>query len=170
MRHALGPKPAAGGFTLIELMVVIAVVGLLVGALIPVAGKLLGDAKKTKAQSDARAIVDAIAMYKQYYGAYPPGNQNNPNYNYGYSGVGYGVEALNPWLVNGSPKFLSKAIGNDPWGTPYNYHIYTLSNPYQDVVVFSSGPDKTNNSWDGGVWNTGKFNGDDIGAFYDEES
>ena len=163
-------RPATAGFTLIEMIAVVIIVGILAAALVPMVGHTIEDSRKAKAQSDTKAIVDAIAMYKMVNGTYPPGRQNDPTYNYGnYTYYGYGVEVLNPWLVEGARKYMAKAIGNDPWGRPYNYHIYTRANPYQDVVVFSNGPNRSIESWDGDVWNRGVFNGDDIGAFFDSE-
>ena len=158
-------------------MVVIAVIGLLAGMLTPMAGKLMQDAKKTKARGETKAIADAIGMYKQYYGYYPAGScgscgvcySGDRRYNYSRDDGGCGPTTLNTELVSGNPKFLSKQIGNDPWNRAYSYHLYTYLSHYQDFVVYSSGPNQSNESWNGDLWNTGSFNGDDIGAFYDEE-
>ena len=100
-------------------------------------------------------------------GTYPPGLRNDPTYNYS-DGDPAKMAKLNEALVYGAKKFLSKAIGKDPWGREYWYHIYTQGNPYQDVVVLSCGPDGAMNTWDGSVWNRGTYNADDIGAFYDQ--
>ena len=172
--------PATVGFTLLEMIAVVIVVGVLAATLVPMVGKTIEDSRKARAQSDTKAIVNAIAMYKMANGSYPSGScgscvhcgSGNPAYNYagyGISGGNCGVEVQNSFLVEGTPKYLAKRIGNDPWGSPYPYHLYTLSNPYMDVAVFSIGPNKSNESWDGGVWNQGRFNGDDIGAFFDAE-
>ena len=171
-----------GGFTLIEMMVVVAIIGVLAAMLSPMVGKVLGDTKKAKAQTETRAIADAIAMYKQYYeyyGNYPlgvcggcgvcGGGETSYNYARDDGGTGCGATVLSAPLVEGSPRFLSKRIDNDPWGRPYSYHIYTLSSACPDMAVYSSGPDKTNSTWSCSTWDLGRFNGDDIGAIYDEK-
>lgn len=172
-------RPSLTGFTLLEMIAVVIIVGVLASTLIPMVGKTIEDSRKAKAQSDTKAIVNAIGMYKMTNGSYPPGScggcigcgSGDPTYNYAAYGAGgnCGVEVQNSFLVEGTPKFLAKRIGNDPWGSPYPYHIYTRVNPYMDVAVFSIGPNKSNESWSGAVWNTGTFNGDDIGAFFDAE-
>jgi type II secretory pathway pseudopilin PulG len=149
-----------------ELIVAVSVMALLAGVLTPMIGNVIEESRKTRALADCKAIVDAIGSYREEVGSYPAGTQT-ANYNYGFGGASAGVEVLNVELIEGAKKYLSKAIGKDPWGQNYCYHIYTLSDPYMDVVVFSCGPNQTNESWDGNVWNRGAFNGDDIGAFFD---
>lgn len=157
-----------GGFTFLEIIIAVAVLAMLAGTIAPMVGSAMFDGKRTQAQEETKAIVEAIGRYRQEYGQYPAGEQNaNGTYNYG-SGSASAITKLNEALVHGTKKFLNKAIGKDPWGREYWYHIYTLGNPYQDVVVLSCGPDGSMSTWDGAVWNTGKFNGDDIGAFYDQ--
>lgn len=45
--------------------------------------------------------------------------------------------------------------------------MYLRSNPYVDAVFYSIGPDRVNSSWDGGIWLSASFAGDDIGAMAD---
>jgi hypothetical protein len=37
-----------------------------------------------------------------------------------------------------------------------------------DIVVISNGPDRVCDSWDATLWSRALFNGDDVGAFYDD--
>jgi general secretion pathway protein G len=154
------------GFTILEIVIAIAVMALLAGTIVPMVGSTMADSKKAQAQAEVKAIVDAISRYRLDTGLYPPGEQNNPTYNYG-QGTDSSIASLSNTLVSGSKKYLSKAITRDPWGRPYWYFINTLSNPGQDVVVLSAGPDGTNNSWDSNVWNRGAVNGDDSVAYFD---
>jgi general secretion pathway protein G len=161
-------RRGAAGFSLMEIIVAVAVIALLAGVLTPMIGNVIEESRKASAAEDCKAIANAIGAYRQDIGTYPPGQQNDPTYNYGNKAYfGYGAEVLNKWLLEGSKKYLSKAIGNDPWGNPYSYHIYTRSDPYMDVAVFSHGPNKNCESWNGTYWNQGVFAADDIGAFYD---
>ena len=167
MQRPQSRRSREGGFTFLEIIIAVAVLAMLAGTIAPMVGSAMFDGKRTQAQEETKAIVEAIGRYRQEYGTYPPGLRNDPTYNYS-DGDPAKMAKLNEALVYGAKKFLSKAIGKDPWGREYWYHIYTQGNPYQDVVVLSCGPDGVMNTWDGSVWNRGTFNGDDIGAFYDQ--
>lgn len=62
------------GFTLIELVVVITILGVLVAIAIPTVGGYVDDAKKKGAKADAKNIQTALIMYKAETGAYPSGS------------------------------------------------------------------------------------------------
>lgn len=103
-RRALGDQ---SGFTLVELLVVIIVLGLLVGLVGP---RLWGQVAKSK-QATARAQIEllgsALDQYRLDNGAYPPG-----------------LDALNQkpaTTANWNGPYLKKAVPNDPWGYPYKY-------------------------------------------------
>ena len=70
------------GFTLIELVVVITILGVLVAIAIPAVAGYVDDAKKKAARADAKNIQTALIMYKAEYGAYPAGplDENNDGY------------------------------------------------------------------------------------------
>lgn len=168
MRTSMATTRPRAGFSLMEVIVAVSVIALLAGVLTPMVGNVIEENKKSRAADDCKAIAQAIGAYFDETGTYPPGMQADATYNYANpSYFGYGAEVLNTWLFEGPKKYLEKPIGNDPWGTPYSYHCYTRSNPYMDVAVFSHGPNKACESWDGALWNKGKFGGDDLGAFFD---
>jgi prepilin-type N-terminal cleavage/methylation domain-containing protein len=62
------PSP---GFTLIEMLVVIAIIGILAGLLLPVLGKATGSAKKAQAKTEIQNLVSAINQYDQTYSRLP---------------------------------------------------------------------------------------------------
>ena len=64
-------------FTLVELLTVIAIIGILAGILLPALGKVREKAKRTKAQSDITALRMGIGQYAQTYG-YLPSTSENP--------------------------------------------------------------------------------------------
>lgn len=67
------PKTArqTAGFTLVELLTVIAIIAILMGILFPTIGSAIEAAKKTQAKNDALQIVNAIKGYYTEYGKYP---------------------------------------------------------------------------------------------------
>ena len=100
------------GFTLIELMVVLVILGIIMGLVVPnVVGR--GDeARVTAAQTDMKTIELQLEMYKLHNSHYPSTDQ--------------GLEALSR-KPGGSPEPRNwrgpyiKKVPNDPWGTPYGY-------------------------------------------------
>lgn len=130
------------GFTLIEMLVVIAIIGILAGLLIPAASKARREAAVRKAQTTIAALETALSMYYTDYGMYPPsanstsgsttqenGNSFVVNINTGLNLVG----ALSS-TTKGGPymKFRSEDLRKDtstppryvivdPWGRAYVY-------------------------------------------------
>jgi len=108
------PKDASG-FTLIELMVVIAILGILAGLVLPRFMGRTEEAKKTKARLQIENLESALKLYKLDNGMYPTTEQ--------------GIDALVQKPATGAvPKnwreggYLEKGkVPPDPWGRPYVY-------------------------------------------------
>lgn len=120
------------GFTLIELMVVIAILSMLAIMVVP---RIVGhsdDAKITDAQVQIRNLETALKMYKIDNGVYPTTEQ--------------GLQALVSKPETGAiPKnyreggYLdSKSVPKDPWGNDY---IYISPGEHGDYDLYSFGPD-----------------------------
>ena len=88
------------GFTLIEVLVVVVILGILAAIIVPNIMDKPGQAKITKAKADIRAIESAFNMYRLDHHVYPTTDE--------------GIEAL----VTGD--YLPR-MPKDPWDRPYQY-------------------------------------------------
>jgi general secretion pathway protein G len=106
-------KQRQAGFTLIEIMVVVVILGILAALVVPQVMSRPDQAKVTVAQTDITAIGAALDMYKLDNGTYPSTQQ--------------GLEALvkkpagNPQPKNWDQDGYLKKLPVDPWGNPYQY-------------------------------------------------
>lgn len=101
---------AAAGFTLLELLVVLVILGLLVGIVAPRFFGQVGKSEVKVATAQIRALEDALDQYRLDVGRYPTTEQ--------------GLAALNTQptgVTRWQGPYLKKAVPNDPWGNPYQY-------------------------------------------------
>jgi general secretion pathway protein G len=114
--HHSVPTPtirSRSGFTLLELIVVIIVLGLLAGLVAPQIFGRLSEAKSTTARTQIELLATALDNYRLDNGAYPTTEQ--------------GLQALRekpiraPVPVNWRGPYLRKDVPLDPWGRPYAY-------------------------------------------------
>ncbi|ARO87118.1 type II secretion system protein GspG [Nitrosospira lacus] len=98
------------GFTLLELLVVLVILGMLVGYVAPKYFAQLGKSEVKTARAQINSLEKALDQYRLDVGRYPTGEQ--------------GLAALNVRPA-AEPKwagpYLQKAVPNDPWGRPYLY-------------------------------------------------
>ena len=101
------------GFTLIEIMVVVVILGILAALVVPQVMSRPDQAKVTVAQGDIKGIASALDMYKLDNHQYPSTQQ--------------GLDALvkkpsgNPAAKNWNKDGYLKRVPVDPWGNPYQY-------------------------------------------------
>ncbi len=107
--HSSFPRRAAG-FTLLELLVVMVIIGLLAGYVGPRYFAQIGKSEVKTAKAQIDSLDKALAQYRIDTGHYPTTEQ--------------GLAALNTRPQN-EPKwegpYLSKGVPTDPWGNPYQY-------------------------------------------------
>jgi len=99
------------GFTLIELMVVLAIIGVLAALVVPNVLNRADDARVTAAKTDVGNLMNALKLYRLDNQTYPTAEQ--------------GLNALvakptaGPTPLNWK-SYIDK-LPNDPWGRPYQY-------------------------------------------------
>jgi general secretion pathway protein G len=146
-----GPRrPAAAsernaGFTLIEIMVVVVILGILAALVAPNVIRRIDDARVTKAKQDIRAYETALNLYRMDNFRYPTTDQ--------------GLEALvkqptDPNIRNWKQGGYIDGLKKDPWGFDYayiapgthggEYDLYTLG---ADNQPGGEGPDADIGNW-----------------------
>ena len=99
------------GFTLIELMVVLLIIGVLAALIVPNVLDRADDARVTAAKTDVHNLMQALKLYRLDNQRYPTAEQ--------------GLQALltKPTVVPIPPNWKSylDLLPNDPWGKPYFY-------------------------------------------------
>jgi general secretion pathway protein G len=99
------------GFTLIELMVVLAIIGVLAALVVPNVLNRADDARVTAAKTDVSNLMNALKLYRL-------DNQNYPTAEQGLNALVVKPTAGQVPL-NWKP-YIDK-LPNDPWGRPYQY-------------------------------------------------
>jgi type II secretion system protein G len=106
-------RPQAYGFTLIEIMVVVVILGIMAALVVPNIAGRQEQAQRTAVESDLNALANALEFYRLDNFTYPSTEQ--------------GLEALvtqpsgypeaRRWKSGG----YLRRLPTDPWGTPYQY-------------------------------------------------
>jgi len=128
--RATAPRRPASGFTLIEIMVVIVILGVLAALVVPKVLERPDDARAVAARSDIATIMQALKLYRLDNQRYPTGEQ--------------GLNALvakpesPPVPPNWKPGGYLERLPKDPWQNPYQYLNPGLKG---EVDVFSFGAD-----------------------------
>jgi len=141
-RKDLSNLTRARGFTLLELLVVLVIIGLLAGYVAPRYFGQIGKSEAKVAMAQVDALNKALAQYRLDAGHYPSTDQ--------------GLAALNTRPANEAKwagPYLSKAVPLDPWDRAYvyrspgehgEYDLYTLG---KDGKPGGTGEDADVTSW-----------------------
>jgi general secretion pathway protein G len=116
------------GFTLIELMVVLAIIGVLAALIVPNVLGRADDARITAARTDVGHLIQALKLYKLDNQRFPTGAQ----------GLNALIRKPTAEPVPGNWKPYLDKLPNDPWGRPYQYMNPGLKG---EVDVLSFGAD-----------------------------
>lgn len=131
------------GFTLLELLVVLAIMGMLAAIIAPQVIKYLGSSKTSTAKVQVQYVMQSLELFRIDVGRYPTQQE--------------GLVALvnpTPTAPNWNGPYLKKESGlKDPWGNPY---LYQNPGQHGEIDVYSLGSDKapggTGEAQDVGSW------------------
>ena len=118
------------GFTLIEIMVVVVIIGVLIGLVAPNILGRVDEARVTAAQADIATMGQALEMYKL-------DNLNFPSTDQGLQALvekPTGSPQPRKWNPEG---YLKKGVPLDPWGNEYQYISPGSNGPY-DLYSFGA--------------------------------
>ncbi|HUL45667.1 MAG TPA: type II secretion system major pseudopilin GspG [Steroidobacteraceae bacterium] len=100
------------GFTLIEIMVVVIIIGLLAAVIVPSVMKRVDDAKVAKAKEDIQSLETALTMYYMDNSKYPTNDQ---------SLGALTTQPTDPTIKNWKAGGYIERISKDPWGNDYQF-------------------------------------------------
>ncbi len=123
------PRSGEHGFTLLELLVVLAILGLLIGLVAPRVLHVLGHAKVEIAQQSIARLDSVLQMYKLDVGSYPTTDQ-------GLQALLTRPQGVRHW--NG-PYLKGNKLPQDPWGHPFVYRSPS-ERPGHGYDLLSLGP------------------------------
>jgi general secretion pathway protein G len=135
------PRRHARGFTLIEIMVVVVIIGLLAAVIVPQVVSKVDEARIAKAKEDIQSLETALTEYRLDNSTYPTTEE--------------GLKALvkqpnDPSVTHWHGPYVQR-LSQDPWGRPYQY-VYpgTHGLPYD---LYTLGPDGQLGDKSIGNWN-----------------
>jgi general secretion pathway protein G len=116
------------GFTLVEILVVITIIGLIMALVGPRVLNYLGDSKAKAAKIQIESFSTALDLYYLDLGRYPNSNEGLTALTRGNNASGWN----GPYLRGG-------LVPNDPWGHSYVYRSPGQSAPYDIISLGSDG-------------------------------
>lgn len=115
------------GFSMLEVMVVIAIIGIMMGVMVPVFMGNDDKARVSAAQQDIMSISQALDLYKL-------DNRRYPSTDQGLDALVNAPDGAENWATNG----YIKKLKDDPWGNDYQYVSPGSNGPYD---LYSLGAD-----------------------------
>jgi general secretion pathway protein G len=102
-----------GGFTLMEMLVVMAILVVLAGTAVPIYLRYLDEAKKDRARVDVKTLTEVVETYKLKWGDYP-----------------LALAVLAQPTQDGGLPYVEATSLLDPWGHEYQYNAHGSHNAH----------------------------------------
>ena len=93
-----------GGFTLMEMLVVVTIIVVLAGIAVPIYLRYVEDAKRGRVQADVQTLTTAVEAYRMKFGDFPAS-----------------LAVLTQPAPDGGPAYLEPTALLDPWNREYQY-------------------------------------------------
>lgn len=140
------------GFTLVEMMVVIALIGILAAIVLGSLVQARESSKIAKAKEEIKNIEQAFKLYRQELGVMPPGGDHCSICGWGFRGNSISVSGQAGWSSVVSDVAAKTPISRipllDPWGRHYAYdNNYYVGLGTLPSVLCSVGPDGILQTW-----------------------
>ncbi len=143
---AAAPRERAAGFTLIEIMVVVVILGILAALVLPNVMGRIGQAQTTKVKADIQGYETALSLFKLDNFKYPTTDQ--------------GLESLvkqpaDPSIRNWKEGGYIRSLKKDPWGNAYQYVFPGTHDTEYDIFTLGADaqPGGEGENADIGNWN-----------------
>jgi general secretion pathway protein G len=120
----------AHGFTLIEIMVVVIIIGLLAAVIVPTIVGKVDEARVAKAKQDIQSLETALTMYRLDNSKYPTTEQGL---------AALTTQPTDPSIKHWRPGGYLERVSKDPWGNDYQY-VYPGTHG-KEYDLFSLGAD-----------------------------
>jgi general secretion pathway protein G len=131
------------GFTLVELLIVMVIIGMLAALVYPRLTSKVGKGKQSAAKAQIELLGQALDQFKLDTGRYPTTSE------------GLNALMVNPGIPNWDGPYLRKAVPNDPWGRPFHYECpgshggdYEISSYGADGTQGGEDENKDITSWE----------------------
>jgi general secretion pathway protein G len=133
-------RPRDGGYTLVELLVVLAILGFLAAIAAPQVFKYLDSSKVSAARTQVESLASAVDLFRLDVGRYPTGQE-------GLNALVTAPPGVEAWH---GPYVRKRASLTDPWGRAYKYRA---PGQHGEFDLYSTGPDGEENGESAAIGN-----------------